>query len=786
MSNYRLLNRVSARAWLVGVSLFIGSSAVAQCIVPIAEKIAPKVADRQDQQVPDRVHLGGWLGMRIDANSANRMAKVDTDRLLEGFRHRPGRQAWDGEHVGKWLHAATLAWANASDATLRDALRAKLRETVRELCKCQLDDGYLGTYVDTDRWTEWDVWAHKYNLLGLITYVRLTGDTEPLATCYKMGDLLCATFGDENGKRDILTAGHHVGMAPTSVLEPMVLLYRLTGEPRYLDFCRYLVRSWERPGGPQIVSRLRAGQGVDTVGNGKAYEMLSCLNGALELYRTTGDAELIDACRRAWQDIVDHRLYPTGAASYCEMFSKDNDFPNSNNVGETCVTVTWLQFNAQLLRVTGEARFAEQIERVALNQLLGAQQPDGAAWGYYVQMEGKKPYTSTLDGQCCLSSGPRGVALLPTLAVTTDADGAVVNLLEAATANLTLRDGSPLSLTIETGYPSDGRVRVIVRSAPKREVSIKLRVPAWSSRSQITPEGATVGDDGYRVLRRVWNAGDAIELNLTLEPRIVLGTHNNLGKAALWYGPLVLAADESLLGDPAATLNGMMLPGSDLRAIDMTPEPATAASKTWPGALVFRIRAAQRGSDRSLAARLVTFADAGSSGSRYRVWLPIAGLPNANVLLDGEESRSRPGNEHGSIIDGDVLSLVNTYESKPAAEDWFAVTLRSPATVRRVTFVHGRNYHDGGWFDTSNGKPRVQVRRASDAEWETVGELSDYPATTARSGEHDRLTWSNRQFTLLLDKPIAAVAVRVIGVPSCGDNAKQAFASCAELQAFAD
>ena len=112
------------------------------------------------------------------------------------------------------------------------------------------------------------------------------------------------------------------------------------------------------------------------------------------------------------------------------------------NVGETCVTVTWLQFNAQLLRLTGEARFAEQLEHVVLNQLFGAQRCDGSAWGYYVQMEGKKPYSSTLDGHCCLSSGPRGVALIPTFAVSTDADGVVVNLYDAGTAKLNLRDGT--------------------------------------------------------------------------------------------------------------------------------------------------------------------------------------------------------------------------------------------------------------------------------------------------------------------------------------------------------
>src|SRR5947208_8701982 len=160
----------------------------------------PVIADRQDSQSPDRVRLSGWVGSRIEANEGNRLVKLDAARLLEGYRKRPGRQAWDGEHVGKWLHAATLAWVNTGDA----ALRQKLDYVVVELIKCQREDGYLGTYLDEQRWTEWDVWAHKYNLIGLITYLRYTGNMEPLPACRRMGDLLCRTFGDGPGQRDII------------------------------------------------------------------------------------------------------------------------------------------------------------------------------------------------------------------------------------------------------------------------------------------------------------------------------------------------------------------------------------------------------------------------------------------------------------------------------------------------------------------------------------------------------------------------------------------------------
>ena len=798
------MNLLTSKTFLVVSLLALGKLSAAE-ILPLPEKVAPAIVDRQDFQVPDRTRLSGWIGQRIEANEANRLVKLDATRLLEGYRKRPGRQSWDGEHVGKWLHAATLAWVNTGDP----ALRQKLDEIAAELVKCQLADGYLGTYEEKNRWRSWDVWAHKYNLIGLITYVRYTGNTAPLAACCRMADLLCNTFGEDTGKRDIIKSGPQMGMAPTSVLEPMVLLYRLTGEPRYLDFCKYILRAWEQPHGPKIISTLLAGQGVHKIGNGKAYEMLSCLNGAIEYCRTTGDPQILRACLNAWQDIVEHRLYLTGAASYWEHFHDEFDLPNINNVGETCVTVTWVQFNAQLLRLTGEARFADQLEHVIVNQLLGAQRCDGAAWGYYVQLEGTKPYSSNLDGHCCLSSGPRGIALIPTFALATDAEGVIVNLYDSGSSHLKLHDRTAVTLTTETRYPGADRIRITVDPAETCSFAVKLRLPAWSGDNQMTVNGrkAEVGRnaDGYAVIRREWKKGDQIGLRFKMEPRLIAGDHLNHGKVALMYGPLVLAADEALLGNegwarsgasslPSETarlpLNAIAVAGPELARLKFKPEPAPDRLKNWPGEQVFRIRSVTRKPVGALKTgapieiRLIAFADAGGTGTRYKVWLPLPrDLYSGNVLLDAAESRSRHGNLGGVITDEDFETAVCTCDGKKAAEDWFAVELEEPVTVKRVIFAHGKTLHDGGWFDATGGKPRIQVKRTKEGDWETVAEIANYPATTATNfGEMD----GGESFNCPLPSPVRVWGIRVVGKPACGDNPQQAFSSCAELQAFSE
>ena len=755
---------------------------LASAVTPVTDKVSCAIADRQDFQQPDSVHLTGWTGLRMEVSETNRLVKIDPNRLLLSYRNRPGCQSYDGEHIGKWLHAATLAWVNSGDP----ALRQKLDLVATGLVKCQLDDGYLGTYsLDGKpwaRWTEWDVWTHKYNLLGLISYIRETGNTDLLPACRKMGDLLCKTFGDEPGKLDINVTSAHVGMASGSVLEPMVLLYRMTGEQRYLGFAKYLLRAWEQPKGPKIVSRLLARKGVDKVGNAKAYEMLSCINGIMELYRTTGDAKLLEACLNAWQDIVDKRLYISGSASYREYFHDDFDLSNCNNVGEACVTVSWLQLNTHLLRLTGEARFAEQLEKTVFNHLFAAQLPDGTAWTCYTMMEGKKTYycsTRDPDVTCCLSSGPRGVALIPTFSTTVDADGVVMNLYDAGTAKLTLRDGKPVVLTTDTIYPSDGKIAIRVEPESSARFTIKARIPAWCLESTVKVNGKSVkpdtGKDGYAAVKRNWAKGDKLELHFEMEPRVIVGDHKNAGKIAIMYGPLVLAADEALLGAEGLPIRTVSISKPDLTTLAITPEPAPGKVKRWPHALAFRCNALVRDLPREI--RLIPFADTGAFGESYRIWLPLC----RNVLADGPESRSRKGDGKGSITDEDDSSFVNTNDGTWPKEDWYAVTLAETKTIARVVFIHGKTLNVGGWFDASAGKPRVQIQTSPGGTWEDAGELKDYPATT---GNNAGPLKEGESFTCQLPAPVKVFGVRVVGKPAFGGNPNQAFSSCAELQAF--
>ena len=744
---------------------------------PLALRVAPRLSNAAELLTPSALRLQGWLGARVAINASRRLLHVDTAPLLAGFQHKPGSHPWIGEHVGKWLHAATLAWASSGDP----ALRSKLDAVAAALIAAQENDGYLGTYVPEKRFglfedADWDVWSHKYCLIGLLTYYQYTANKPALRASRNAADLLIATFP---ARRSILAAGTHEGMAATSVLEPIVLLYRITGDARYLRFARYIVQSWDEPKGPGIVRSLLAGVPVNKVSNGKAYEMLSNLVGLCELARATGERPLIQAVLNAWTDVVTNRLYATGSTSQFEHFQADHDMSDGVylHIAETCVTTTWIQFNLALLQLTGEARFGDELERSFYNHLSAAQHPDGEDWCYYTALDGKKQYDS--DITCCHSSGPRALALAPQTAYlrghASAHDVLLVNSFETSAATLML-GGQRVTVEQRSGFPYRGESVLTLRMAQPTRFALKLRAPVWAQ--PLTLEGATLQAGWAELPARQWKDADQLRINFQLGSRVMTGEYTLAGRAALAWGPFVLAYEQQANpGLPAPRKLGLIT-GAMARASQQRGPLRFAADVDAPWA---------QGSVMENATFL-PFADAGATQGSYRVWLRAPGVafakPRAtdSVLTAGEESRSRSGNVRGSIIDGDFSSLVNTWDGQYANEDWFSVTLDEPTSAARFVVTHGRNYHDGGWFDTEAGKPRLQVQRSPDGPWETLGELRDYPATTAvQAGS----LVQGQQSVLRLDASVRFVAVRVLGKPSSGDRPQQAFVTCAELQAFA-
>jgi DUF1680 family protein len=571
---------------------------------------APAVPDKiADQFVPAPYagqRVEGILGERMRVNLEGRLLHLDETRVLKGFQQRPGEQDWIGEHAGKFLHAAVNTWLYTGD----ERLKTLMDRVVRELLPTQLPDGYLGTYVDEKRWTSWDVWVHKYDLIGLISYYQATGYQPALDASRKIGDLLCRTFGTGPGQRDIIASGTHVGMAATSVLEPMVNLYRFTGDRKYLDFCEYLVRSWNQPNGPRIIESLLATQSVFHTANAKAYEMMSNLVGLAELYRATGNPAYLQTAQTAWKDIAAHHLYLTGTASSTEHFTDDQVLPGeeASNVGEGCVTVTWLQLTWQLLRLTGEPQYAEELEHTVYNALLGAQDPRTGDICYFTPLNGKKSPTPGIN--CCVSSEPRGISMIPQLAWGRRGDGVAVVLYAPGHVSVGTRDGQ-IGIDSKTNYPADGSVVLTVHPPRPLQFPLYLRVPAWTARYTATVSGQQYkGTPGqFLAIDREWKAGDEVHIDLDLTVRVIPGGASYPYGVAIERGPQVLALEQSV------NQGVLDLQAAGPRSMDVKLADARSNLSRWRGSQAYSFEGVVAGKPRELV--LVPFADART----YRVWL---------------------------------------------------------------------------------------------------------------------------------------------------------------------
>ncbi len=558
--------RAAAAAGLLSLNLAPAARSAQAVVPPAVRNAIPDVFVASDRAAGASA---GYLGDRMRINLEKRLLTIDLDTILGPFENRAAGQWWLGEHAGKFIHAGTLAWRSSGD----ERLKRRLDEAVRRLVGAQLPNGYLGTYPEKDRFVErdgvswdgpvWDVWAHKYCLVGLLTYYQATGDQPALAASRRAADLLCETFGP--GKKSLVRASSHVGMASTSVLEPMAVLYRLTGERRYLVFCHSILDAWEQPPASRLLTSLLEHGNVHKTANNKAYEMLSNLVGLMELYRLEGDARYVRACQAAWDDVFNRRLYPIGTTSYAEHFTDDFALPlgplgdeEEPKIGEGCVTVTWVQLTLQLLQVTGSPKYADALERTLYNALPGAQSPHTGKVCYFIPLNGQRRFGEVSHGlrpdiSCCSSSIPRGIALIPECVCGTLNGTPAILQYEAGThrvmANLE-ETSVPVELRIGPGYPEREQFTIEVRPPKAVRFALVLRVPTWADSFVARIGSAAFKGEAGRLLRleREWAPGDAVRVSVPM----AIKTHQDPDRSSkrVWLsrGPQVLAADREVQG----------------------------------------------------------------------------------------------------------------------------------------------------------------------------------------------------------------------------------------------
>ncbi len=531
-------NLIARILWILLVGRGLGGLQPRELQAAQSQQNLRKMPVKIELAHPSEVKLSGILGQALDASYKGRLQHFIRDSQSEPlFLFSPEAVArnyagdWYGEHAGKWLVTAARAARRTGD----EDLARRARRVAEYLISRQEPSGYLGTYApdSPSRMTAeqvnenrtWDVWVHAYLILGFLELNRYYPDPRYVATASKIGDLCVDLFG--LGKKSLANMGNHLGLSGTILLEPMVQLYRETGHNRYLQLAEQIIQQMEDRQGLQVVSRSLQGLDLEQVGDGKIYQLCWNYLGITQLFEATGNQDYLRAVKNAWQNIVEFHLTPGGGpwggiAKHKEVFNSKGYFSPYGLV-ETCSTMSWIQLNRELLRITGEAKYAEEMERSAYNSLLAAQDPNGEDWCYFIFPNGKR--NRTYFWACCKSSGALALEELPAIAYGRMGNGLAVNLYEEGEFAGTLPSGGRVKLVQRTSYPFEPTVKLTVIPENPAAFSLYLRIPSWADQATLSLNGKPVGvpitPGTFLELDRPWMKGDELVLNLPLRLRIL-------------------------------------------------------------------------------------------------------------------------------------------------------------------------------------------------------------------------------------------------------------------------
>lgn len=584
------------------------------------------------------IKIEGYVGDKLNLCIDNRVMAQDIDRLITPFRVR-NDESWGfrSEFWGKWFTSAMLGYGYAPTKQHRMVID----NAVNKLKQTQSPDGYIGTYPEEHHLKDWDIWGRKYVLLGLLAYYDQTGDTEILKTAEQVADHLILEAGPESGVNLAETGWiGWKGLASSSVLEPIALLYQKTGKKKYLDFARHIIHLWDKPNKltPNGIRLLQEALNQTPLwemsGAPKAYEMMSCFEGLCEMYRVTGNRDYLDASHSLINSIIRDEIMLVGSGSLAEIWcnGKMRQSDPMYQGLETCVTVTWMKFLHQMLRLTGDSKYADQLEISLYNALMASQTPHGEWWSYYTGLMGERVPShlqfADVVMSCCVANGPRAMLLTPSWAVMSSFDGIAVNLYAPLKAGLKTPRKQPFSLNLVTNYPTNGEVVATVAIPKKERFTINLRIPAWSRETIIKINGKIskekVIPGSYARIDREWSDQDRIELFFDMTSHIV-DAPSGVPDAAIQRGPIVLAFDTRLVPfrhgvDKPPMYRYKFLNNGD-NTVDVTLVKQPTVKEIW---MTFQVSVVDEAGNRH-ELPMCDYASAGNSwqeGNLFRVWIP--------------------------------------------------------------------------------------------------------------------------------------------------------------------
>jgi len=574
-----------------------------------------------------QVDVRGFWGDRVDAVAsrtadilyercveARMLEQIDPDRPSPGLVipfHSPSpdeaatpgftgstvttQMFWDSDW-GKTIETAAYSLYRRRN----DRLEKNIDAVIDMYEKLQQPDGYLSSWYQRIqpglRWTNLrdchELYCAGHLIEGAVAYFQATGKRKLLDILCRYADHIADTFGPEPGKQKGYCGHEEIELA-------LVKLARATGQRKYMELAKYFID--QRGVEPHYFDEEARARGADPKAYhfktyeynqshrpvreqdkvvGHAVRAMYLYSGMADIATEYGDDTLRAALDRLWDDLTTKSLYVTGGigpSAHNEGFTSDYDLPNETAYAETCASVGLVFWASRMLGMGPDARYADMMERALYNGSISGLSLDGSLFFYENPLEsrGKHNRWKWHRCPCCPPNIGRMVASIGSYFYSLADDALAVHLYGDSTARFDIA-GTPVSLVQTSNYPWDGAVSIRVEPDAPVEFTLHLRVPSWCRKATLKVNGAHVdldaaSNDGYAAIRREWQKGDRVELDLDMSISRLFANpqvRQDIGRVALARGPLIYCVEET---DNAGQLHRITLPRT--AEIEAHPEP---------------------------------------------------------------------------------------------------------------------------------------------------------------------------------------------------------------------
>ena len=520
---------------------------------------------------------------------------------------------FDDSDVYKIMEGASYLLAVKED----NGLDAYMDSLISLIGAAQEPDGYLYTtrtiggssihpWAGKKRWeNERDNSHELYNVGHMyeaaVAHYQATGKRDFLDIAIKSADLLCNTFGPEEGKLTVAPGHQEVEIG-------LVKLYRATGDRRYLDLSKFFLDArgkydkYDRNSKDQFRSGAywQDHKAVidqdEAVGHAvRAAYMYSAMTDVAALRNEQTYRVAVD---NLWDNVTGKKMYITGgigSTRHGEAFGKNYELPNSTAYCETCASIANCMWNLRMFMLHGDAKYIDVLERSLYNAVLSGISLDGKEFFYPNVLscdENGAERSEWFNCSCCPSNLSRFIPSIPGYVYATSDAGVYVTLYGANQAGITLGNGKRIDMSQKTSYPWEGNIELTVTPESKQEFSIMLRIPGWVDNRPVPSDLYTYMnadekkivikingevqnapiEKGYAVLARKWEPGDVIQLTLPME------VHKNkandkveadINHLSVERGPIVYCAE--FADNNGAVLNYVLKSGDEFA---VSPAPA--------------------------------------------------------------------------------------------------------------------------------------------------------------------------------------------------------------------